>query len=98
MKDRTLRFTPEAIADLARMFEFLAGEDLDLAERAVFLIRRGLDALTSLPFLGRRVEPDATLRELVVPLGKAGYVALYRVSAKYITVLAVRHQREDDYP
>lgn len=97
MTERALRFTPEAAADLVRLFDFLASEDADVAERALFLIRRGLDALTALPYLGRRVDPDPLLRELVIPFGKAGYVALYRVSEKFITVLAVRHQREDDF-
>jgi len=38
------------------------------------------------------------LRELVIPFGGAGYVALFEVEdQRTVTVLAVRHQREDDY-
>lgn len=37
-------------------------------------------------------------RELIIPFGNAGYVALYEiVSASKVVVLAVRHQREEDY-
>jgi plasmid stabilization system protein ParE len=37
-------------------------------------------------------------REWVIPFGKAGYVALFRVlSEEEVAVLAIRHQREDDY-
>jgi len=37
-------------------------------------------------------------RELIIPFGSTGYVALYEiVSTSKIVVLAVRHQREEDY-
>jgi plasmid stabilization system protein ParE len=38
------------------------------------------------------------LRELVISFGGAGYVALFEIEDnETVTVLAVRHQREDDY-
>jgi plasmid stabilization system protein ParE len=38
------------------------------------------------------------LRELTIAFGVSGYVALFEIDgAKTVTVLAVRHQREDDY-
>ena len=38
------------------------------------------------------------LRELVIPFGSAGYVALFEIEpGDTISILAVRHQREDDY-
>ena len=38
------------------------------------------------------------LRELIIVFGASGYVALFEIDdAKTVTVLAVRHQREDDY-
>jgi hypothetical protein len=38
------------------------------------------------------------LRELVIPYGSAGYVALFEIeNREFVTVLAVRHQREEDY-
>ena len=40
----------------------------------------------------------AWLRELRVGFGASGYVALFEIeSANIVTVLALRHQREDDY-
>jgi plasmid stabilization system protein ParE len=37
-------------------------------------------------------------RELVIPFGHAGYVALFEVvDPTLVVVAAVRHQREDDY-
>jgi len=34
----------------------------------------------------------------VIPFGAAGYVALFEIdNDKTVTILAVRHQREDDF-
>jgi hypothetical protein len=34
----------------------------------------------------------------VIPFGSAGYVALFEIEDdKHVSILAVRHQREDDY-
>lgn len=43
--------------------------------------------------------PDNTfLRELIIAFGASGYVALFEIDdASTVTVLAVRHPREDDY-
>ena len=42
--------------------------------------------------------PDPFLRELVIPFGAAGYVALFEIESNgIVSILAVRHQREDDY-
>lgn len=50
------------------------------------------------PLIGRRTEGE--LRELVISFGKTGYVALYRFlpAQDQVRILAVRHQRELDYP
>jgi hypothetical protein len=46
-----------------------------------------------------RVQPDSPLlRELLIPLGREGYVALFEIDdATTVTLLAFRHQREEDY-
>ncbi|SAL77886.1 plasmid stabilization system protein [Caballeronia telluris] len=55
--------------------------------------------LESFPYTCRKVVPDnAYLRELVVSFGDTGYVALFEIEDELtINILAVRHQREDDY-
>jgi len=41
---------------------------------------------------------DPVLREMLIPFGSAGYVVLFEIEPpSTVTVLAVRHQREDDY-
>lgn len=97
MKPRGLRFAEEAEEDLARLFEFLAEKDLPLAERAYRAIRKALGHAKQFPYMSRKVDDDPYLREIVIPFGRAGYVALFRISDDFITVIGVRHQREDDY-
>ncbi len=97
-----VRFTKEAQADLFRLYEFILTRDETdwaVAERALEAIRIGIQALESLPFTCRKAASDNPfLRELVIQFGSAGYVALFEIDdERTVTVLAVRHQREDDY-
>lgn len=91
-------YTDNALADLERAFEFLARQDPRAAASAAAAIRDAVDALSRHPLIGRPA--DEGLRELVISYGKTGYVALYRflVQRDEIRVLAIRHQRELDYP
>jgi hypothetical protein len=52
-----------------------------------------------LPFASRKIDPaEPFLRELLIPFGSAGFVALFEIdNADTVTIPAVRHQREDDY-
>lgn len=97
-----VRFTPEALDDLERLYEFALnrdGGDWMLAERALDAIRHGILLLETSPFSCRKAVPDDTFfRELLIAFGASGYVALFEIEdARTVTVLAVRHQREDDY-
>lgn len=77
---------------------FLAPLDYAAALRARAAIERGYAFLEEMPFACRKAD-DANpfLRELVVPFGGAGYVALFEITdSATLTILAVRHQREDD--
>jgi hypothetical protein len=50
------------------------------------------------PLTCRKAAADPFVRELVIPFGGSGYVALFEFeSADSIVVAAVRLQREDDY-
>lgn len=97
-----VRFTQEAEADLVRLYEFILERDATdwaLAERALEAIRTGMVMLERTPFTCRKAATDSPfLRELVIPFGAAGYVALFEIDdAETVTVLAVRQQRESDY-
>jgi len=101
----TVRLTREAEADLERLFDFLlerelerdAG-DLSLAEQALAAIRSAFATLKTSPFTCRKAGQSPFLRELIIPFGRSGYVALFEIeSANQVVVVAVRHQLEDDY-
>ena len=91
-------YSDNALACLERTFEFLAQQDPRAAARAAAAIRDAVGALARHPLIGRAV--DEELRELVISFGKTGYVALYRFLPRRdeVRVLAIRHQRELDYP
>jgi plasmid stabilization system protein ParE len=91
-------YSENALRNIERVFEFLAEHDPGAAADAVEAIRDGVDTLGAHPFIGRRVEGE--LRELVISFGRTGYVALYRYlsATDLVRVLAIRHQRELDYP
>ena len=99
MKKYRVRFTTDAENDLVRLYDFLLEEDLAAAEHALQAVREGLDLLRFSPFSCRKARAGGPLlRELVIPFGAAGYVALFEIDGpSTVTVLAVRHQREDDY-
>lgn len=74
------------------------GGDLWLAEQAVAAIRAGFATLSTSPFTCRKTGQSSFLRELIIPFGRSGYVALFEIaSPTEVVVVAVRHQREDDH-
>jgi len=97
-----VRFTREAEEDLLRLYDFaLERDDGDwsIPERALEAIKNALRSLELSPFSYRKASSDNPfLRELIIPFGAAGYVAVFEIDdPETVTVLAVRHQREDDY-
>ena len=100
-----VRLTRDAESDLDRLFDFLVerelardGGDLSLPEQAMGALRAGIATLKSSPFTCRKAGDSPFLRELIVPFGWSGYVALFDIeNDSTVTVVAVRHQREDDY-
>ena len=100
-----VRFTREAQQDLERLFDFVIerelardGGDLDLAELAIAAIQAAMGVLERFPFTCRKAGDNPFVRELVIPFGNTGYVALFEiVDGQNVWVGAVRHQREDDY-
>jgi plasmid stabilization system protein ParE len=99
-----VELSPAAEADMERLFDFLLDqaettEDLDRAQAAIDAVRAAAQhRLAITPFSFRKAAQSPAQRELIIPFGATGYVAMYEiVSTSKVVVLAVRHQREEDY-
>lgn len=94
-----VRYTLAAREDFRRLYAFLLEHDRKAARRALDALGKGIELLREFPFTCRKAVPDNPfLRELVIPFGAAGYIALFEVEDnETVTILAARHQREDDY-
>ena len=90
-----LIWTPSALLDVQRLYRFLVVKNPDAARRAVKAIRQGVKVLEQEPKVGRPVqEMDNEYRDWIIDFGDSGYVARYRVDPQFVSVLAVRHQKE----
>ncbi len=102
-----VELSPAAEADLERLFDFLlerseTAADLDRAQAAIDAIdairATAQHRLAITPFSFRKAAQNPAQRELIIPFGSSGYVALYEiVSPLKFVVLTLRHQREEDY-
>lgn len=94
-----VRLSVRAQSDISRLYAFLLAKDSDATQRAMLAIRAAFKPLKQSCMIGRPVEDHGDLRELVIDFGASGYLALYRFepSVNIVTILAIKHQREDDY-
>ena len=94
-----VRYTRAARDDLVRLYQFLLERDLQAATQAREAIGKSIEFLQQFPFTCRKAVPNNPfLREMVIPFGASGYVALFEIeNSETVTILAIRHQREDDY-
>ncbi|HEY2388318.1 MAG TPA: type II toxin-antitoxin system RelE/ParE family toxin [Candidatus Binatia bacterium] len=92
-------FDPDAVTDLERIVEFHAERDPAIALDHVRKIREAILILERHPEIGRIIDRESTLRELIISTGRSGYVTLYEYSEpqQLIRVLAIRRQREAGY-
>jgi len=93
----TVEITQRALADLERLFDFLATESPKRAQEQLLSVRKALELLADHPLLGRLAEQGR--RELILSRGRYGYIAKYRwlPSEDIVLILAVRHQLEAGY-
>ena len=99
----TVSFTAEALEDLTRIEDFLIElalqhADYGLPARALDAIRSEFSILQRNPYTCRVAEANPLERELIIPFGGSGYLALFEIiSDGEVVVSALRHQREDDF-
>jgi len=92
-----VQISSRALADLERLFDFIAEEDPRRAADQLISGRKAFELLAEHPLLGRSVEDGR--RELILSRGRHGYIAKYRwlPADDAILILAVRHQSEAGY-
>ncbi len=92
-----LIWSPPALRDVQRIYQFLAEKDLDSAKRAVKAIRSGAKVIGRHPEIGRPAEEmEPEYRQWPIDFGASGYIALYRYDGQTAVIVAVRHQKEVD--
>ena len=81
---------------LERCRQFLTKKNPQAMKRAGIAIDDKFSLLATEPEIGRPFDDVPELRELLIPFGDSGYVALYRYDVKpdVVYVLAFRHQKE----
>ena len=90
----TLRWLPEALADLERLHRFLHDVSPEAASRAAATILAGADQLQEHPSFGRPMEDER--REWFIPFGVGAYVLRFRLDTNGDpVVIRVWHSRED---
>lgn len=84
---------------MQRCREFLVPKAPQAAQRAAQARERQLLLLQTSPNIERPIPELPELRELVIPFGESGYLALYRYDTAddAVYVLALRQQREAGY-
>ncbi len=103
MDEYQVQYTLEAEEDLIRLYQFFLNRenfDYSLAERALSAIELAIQQLGRFPYNCRKASPNSSyIREVIIPYASTGYLAIYEINpiTNTVTILAVRHQREDDY-
>lgn len=93
-----LIWSPEALADVQRVYRFLAIKNILAATEAVKAIRQSVKILEQHPEVGRPIEEmEPEYREWPISFGSSGYIALYRYDSQSAIIVAVRHQKEAGY-
>lgn len=91
--------TQKAAAGLNRCRQFLYEVNPSISFQAAQIIQHHFSLLQESPEMGRVVDVEHELRELIIPFGQSGYVALYVIDGlnKKIMVLSFKHQKEAGY-
>ena len=90
-----VKWLPEALDDLERLFAFLREKSPSAAARAAQTILEGTDRLLTSPHLGRPMPDRTQRRELFLPFASGAYVLRYMLEDdKTPVIIRVWHGRE----
>jgi plasmid stabilization system protein ParE len=90
-----VKYSPESVDDLQRVVEFVEVKNPFAARRIAIDIQEGVEKLKQFPKIGLPVmkAPDpGKIRDLYV----GNYTARYLISDKFIYILRIWHNKEND--
>ena len=90
-----LKWLPEVLEDLQRLYEFIEPHSQSAALRAVDTLVAAAESLQAFPDKGRVWEEEPSFRELPVSFGAKGYVIRYRLYKDIVVIVRVWHTLED---
>lgn len=88
-----IHYSRRAEADLLRLESFIASENPRAAAAAIEQLLQRIEMLADFPLAG--VHPAKSVRKLVLPYGKSGYVVRYRVTSDAVVITRIWHGKED---
>ncbi len=94
---REIIWLDSAVNDVVRLKDFIAKENPHAAKRAAQAIQEAAKRLMEAPSMGQPVKDIPEYRDLLTRFGVGGYVLRYRVHAKTIYIVHIRHYREADF-
>ena len=91
-------YTPRAVADLARIKDFLKTSSPDAAKRVVASIKFAIQKSAVHPERFRPVQDLMYYREIIIDFGSSGYVGRFRYEqGSNIIIVRIKRQLEDDF-
>lgn len=85
-----LEFTKSALNDVRRLRDFIAVKNPQAARMYSQSLLTSLQNLVEQPFMGRTLDDELGIRELII----GEYLARYRINGDKLTVIKIRHQKE----
>lgn len=93
-----LIWSADALADVQRLYRFLAIKNSMSARRAISTIRQAVQIISDHPEIGRPVDnmPNE-YRDWPIAFGSSGYVARFYYDGSKAVLLTILHQKEVGY-
>lgn len=91
-----IKWLPEALDDIQRLYDFLLTKDINAAKRAGASILKGSNLLKTSPRIGKPMSDESDRREIFIAFGAGAYVIRYKFESKdTIIVIRVWHSKEN---
>lgn len=91
-----VRWLPEALEDVERLYAFLSSKNPEAGQKAVKTILEGADMILAAPRIGRLMFNDTQRRELFMTFASGGYVLRYILEGDDTAVIIrVWHSKEN---